>query len=543
MDPSLIAVLAGAAVLAVLGAAVLLAGRLRRRRPGRASDVAWEPDAALSDGHRPPDCEALSSQVLGILRQTLDAKGVVVLVPGTAGWRVTLTSPGVSLRPMKPGPVKEGLLGLALEGEKEITADRVQPQSLGYLPEQSEEVSLAIVPLAHRGRVRGLVACHRAAGRPFEEPEVAVLRRCAGLLDGWETFAAHAGELAKVRDREERLQRGIERMLGEPDPSEIAHFALDALFDILPASVYGFVSLQSNTYHYWGLATKRFTAPDDFQHMDRSTWAYWVMTRGRQKLYLDGATSRDTAMPILYQGEPFTAGAVALLVPLESAGEVFGVAGLVGKPDEPFPESERLAAERFLLQASALMTLAMMSKLNQDNAMRDGLTGLYNRRHFDEQLQKEISRSQRDGTPMALIIADIDHFKRVNDTYGHDTGDLALRAVAHCLKESVRDVDAVCRYGGEEFGIILPNCPPAEAAGVAERAREAVSLLPSPALGGIKDQVTLSAGVASYPSPFTTSTGLIKGADTALYHAKRKGRNRIETAGRRAAPFEHPGTT
>lgn len=184
------------------------------------------------------------------------------------------------------------------------------------------------------------------------------------------------------------------------------------------------------------------------------------------------------------------------------------------------------------MQASALMTLALMSKLHEQNAIKDGLTGLYNRRYFEEQLQKEISRSQRDGTPMALIIADIDHFKRVNDAYGHDTGDLALRAVAQSLRETVRNIDVVCRYGGEEFGIILPNCPPAEAKGVAERAREAVSMLPAVALGGLKERVTLSAGVAAFPAPFTTGTGLLKGADTALYHAKRKGRNRIEVGNR-----------
>lgn len=333
----MIALLAGVAVLAVLGAAVQLASRRRRGRPAKSPGDGWEPDAALSDGHRPPDCEALSSQVLGLLRQTLDAKGVVVLVPAAGGWRVTLSSPGLALRPLKSGPVKEGLLGLALEGEKEITADRVQPQALGYLSEQAEEVSLAIVPLTHRGRMRGLVACHRIAGRPFEEPEMAILRRCAGLLDGWETFAAHAGELAKERDREERLARGIERMLGQSDPSEIAGLALDALFDLIPDAVYGFAALQSSTFNYCDLATKRFLAPDHFQHMERHTWSYWVMTRGRQKTYLEGATSRDTAMPVLFQGEPFTPGAVTLLIPLETAGEIFGVVGLSASRTNPSP--------------------------------------------------------------------------------------------------------------------------------------------------------------------------------------------------------------
>jgi diguanylate cyclase (GGDEF)-like protein len=131
--------------------------------------------------------------------------------------------------------------------------------------------------------------------------------------------------------------------------------------------------------------------------------------------------------------------------------------------------------------------------------------------------------------PVAILLMDIDHFKRVNDTYGHPVGDLVLKEVSRGIRASLRDIDVICRYGGEEFVAILPGCSIKEAAVAGERVRTTVEAmqrngvtLPAP--------VTISIGVASFPHPFSTPSGLIKGADEALYGAKQKGRNRVVTA-------------
>lgn len=532
MDAALTGALAAGAGGLVTGAALAAAFlwlKNRRAAPGDGKRPPQEADPALVDGHRPPDWEALSSQLLGLVRQVLDARGAVLLLPREGVWKVACQSPGLAVRPRHHVPVKEGLLGLAFEGEKEIAAAPVHAQSLGYL-EEIGDLSVALTPVSHRGKVRGLIACHRAAASAFKEPELALLRRCATLLDGWESFASHAREMGRVLDQEERLARGLERMLGESDPNGVAGLALDALFDILPA-VYGFAVIQSAKRDYTGLVTKRFDSPADFRYVQRETWAYKCM-RERVPLYLEGAVCRDTAMPLLCAGEPFAAGAPALLVPLEAAEEVIGVVGVAGKASEGFDEAGREAARRFLQQTSALVSLALLNQFNKENALRDGLTGLYNRRCFDERLMEELRRSQRSATSLGLIIIDLDRFKLVNDQYGHDAGDAVLRAVAQAVSGALRSIDVVCRYGGEEFAVILPSCDLREAAAVAERARKAVSDLPGVPQAGVPGPITLSAGVASFPVPFSTPSGLLKAADSALYDAKRRGRNRVEIATR-----------
>jgi diguanylate cyclase (GGDEF)-like protein len=178
------------------------------------------------------------------------------------------------------------------------------------------------------------------------------------------------------------------------------------------------------------------------------------------------------------------------------------------------------------------MTVALLSKLNQDSALQDALTGLYNRRYFEERLDAEVKRSQRSEQPVSLVLMDVDHFKRINDTYGHPAGDATLREVAQKVKAAVRSVDVVCRYGGEEIAVILPSCSMEEAREVAERARSAVEATQGGSGMAFPEPITLSAGIASCPVPFTTPTGLTKAADAALYEAKRKGRNRVEAARR-----------
>ncbi len=162
----------------------------------------------------------------------------------------------------------------------------------------------------------------------------------------------------------------------------------------------------------------------------------------------------------------------------------------------------------------------------REQAIRDALTGLYNRRYLDETLEREISRARREGAPLSLVMLDIDHFKRVNDTYGHQLGDKALRMLARTLQEDIRAEDVACRYGGEEFLILLPNMPLEAALSKAEAWRCAVeaALLEH---DGRAIGLTISLGVAAYPEHGRTPDELTRNADLALYRAKREGRNQL----------------
>jgi two-component system cell cycle response regulator len=161
-------------------------------------------------------------------------------------------------------------------------------------------------------------------------------------------------------------------------------------------------------------------------------------------------------------------------------------------------------------------------------SQKDPLTGLANRRHFRNVLSREIDVVARSGDSALLLMMDIDHFKKVNDTYGHLAGDRVLQAIANCLKTCVRPMDTVARYGGEEFAAILPNCSPSFGQIVAKRIREAVGNLSIFASPLVSIQVTISIGGAYAPEWVRSTNALwTDRADLQLYRAKSEGRNRV----------------
>jgi len=160
-------------------------------------------------------------------------------------------------------------------------------------------------------------------------------------------------------------------------------------------------------------------------------------------------------------------------------------------------------------------------------AITDSLTGLHNRRYMESHLRTLVDESIRTGRPLSILVTDIDHFKSVNDTHGHDGGDIVLREFAARLKRNTRGIDLACRMGGEEFLIIMPETDLARAYQVAERTRAMVASEPFTLRPDIKIRVTASVGLATLESPDDTPETIFKRADNALYAAKRRGRNRV----------------
>jgi two-component system cell cycle response regulator len=165
----------------------------------------------------------------------------------------------------------------------------------------------------------------------------------------------------------------------------------------------------------------------------------------------------------------------------------------------------------------------------EELSSRDGLTGLYNRREFEARLREEIQRARRYGKPLSVMLLDIDHFKNVNDRYGHQAGDETLIAVADLIRLSARPMDAVCRYGGEELAVILPETEAGGAAIVAERIRASVAESLTTTPQGDEIQVTVSIGFAVFPQDGDAGPSLVKAADEALYAAKQEGRNLVRS--------------
>jgi diguanylate cyclase (GGDEF)-like protein len=216
-----------------------------------------------------------------------------------------------------------------------------------------------------------------------------------------------------------------------------------------------------------------------------------------------------------------------LTLPLVIEGEILGCIALNSDQPNAFDAQDLQFFSVIGYQIAA--TLKHFQRLSsiKNIAIYDTLTGLYNRRYFEERLGLDTQKSFYGGTPLSLVMADIDHFKKVNDTFGHTEGDRVLFEIANLLKASVRKKDTVARYGGEEFILILPEAGLGEASMIAERIRKLVESTPFE-ITNARINLTVSMGISNFPSNRAKSKEeLVKMADEALYDAKRGGRNKV----------------
>lgn len=210
---------------------------------------------------------------------------------------------------------------------------------------------------------------------------------------------------------------------------------------------------------------------------------------------------------------------------LDEAGQPVAVLGISRS------NAERRAAEAQLREANErlrqqLDEIGKLQEALREQAIRDSLTGCFNRRYLDETLERELWRARREGYPLAVVILDLDHFKQINDSYGHLAGDEVLRVLADRLRADIRHEDVLCRYGGEEFIVLMPRMPLIIAAERAERWRASIAAI-RVRFGSFELHFTSSAGVAAYPDHARMPDDLMHCADQALYQAKDAGRNRV----------------
>jgi diguanylate cyclase (GGDEF)-like protein len=250
----------------------------------------------------------------------------------------------------------------------------------------------------------------------------------------------------------------------------------------------------------------------------------WVMERKLSLLVTDVA--QDSRFPPARGNNEVRA---VLAAPIVVERQMVGIVRLNGFEPGLFSVGDlRILESLSVLASLALENLQLLNRL-QEGAIRDNLTGLYTHRFFQERLADEILREGRYQTDFCLLLLDVDHFKRYNDTYGHAAGDQVLVRVSQILQESVRSVDLVARYGGEEFIVILPQTNLGQARELAESLRQRIESEPF-AFGSeatMQEHVTVSIGLSGFPHEATIASQLVRVADTRLYQAKQSGRNRV----------------
>lgn len=273
----------------------------------------------------------------------------------------------------------------------------------------------------------------------------------------------------------------------------------------------------------WGQAVpgERVFAPDDC----------WALRRGQPQLYRRG--EKASACRHIDLTEVME----SLCVPFMAQGEALGIVSLqmrAGQEQQeaasrPLREAERRLAAVLVEQVALSLGNLRLRESLRSQSICDPLTGLFNRRYMEESLEREFSRATRNKTSVAIIMMDIDHFKRFNDTFGHQAGDTLLRILGDFLKKNTRGQDIACRYGGEEFALVLTESNLAGALQRAEMLRRQVQQLSVEYAGQLLGSVRVSIGVALFPDHGTTMGEVLRASDQALYRAKREGRDRVSS--------------
>jgi diguanylate cyclase (GGDEF)-like protein len=258
----------------------------------------------------------------------------------------------------------------------------------------------------------------------------------------------------------------------------------------------------------------------------------WALRRGQAHL----ATGHERWCPHASDDKR-----MHICLPLLAQGETLGILHLLDGQARSDKSDETGMADKCKLAKILADSIGLgianlkLRETMRNLSIRDPLTGLFNRRYLEEALALELHRSKRTATQLAVIMIDIDHFKKFNDDFGHDGGDAILRALGEFLKNQVRGSDIACRYGGEEFVLILSPSTSEGALQRAEKIREDVQLLSVNHANRDLGTITLSLGMAIFPDHSSDATALVKAADLALYQAKRGGRNRVVVHGGAAA--------
>ncbi len=432
-----------------------------------------------------------------------------------------------------PIAIDEGISGWVVRhNEAQLINDMANDERAVHIPgtEQDEVQACILVPLSVGDEVIGIMTMDRLGGRTFEERELEPARLFANLAaiairnarqyDELETTSA---KLEGQLDMQHELMSLSTLLLSSLDQREVFPRITTMLKDIVDYDAMDIRLLDETSRELVCIYSRDINAElnDQFRLSIDEGLAGWVVRHDEAQLVNDMAHDpRGVHIPGTGEDVP----QASIVVPLRVLGKVTGVLTLDRLGGRTFADDDLEPVMLFANLAAIAIQNARTYEAMERQAISDGLTGIHNYRHFQESLHAEVSRAERYGDHFCLLMMDLDHFKAVNDTIGHQKGDDVLRAVAGVLRSCSRESDYLARYGGEEFTMILPRTTLDEAETLAERIRASVALLDP---GHPDLHVTMSIGVSAFPESAKDSDGVLGAADAALLRAKSGGRNRV----------------
>ena len=476
-----------------------------------------------------------ASWVLTTLKRSLGARTVALLWLDDDGERVKLKEVVSDADNITESPrlASAGILGAVIRDRQPILCAATKPGQLPYYDGGRGGVALVAVPIIESGHLRGILAADRDAA--FVEADRDLLADASAqvlrVVQSEQVFRA----VERAKYEHERFYQAtamLGRALTVEQVMDTAFEATAAIVDYDAAAI----ALYDRDKARHRVAAVRVRPGGeglidpkqllDLEFKDNAGLASMVV---KNRHYLPaGGEPREVSAPIYTRKVKIDDAKSLLVLPLLAAEEAIGTLTLVARAEKRFGKDVREMLAVIANQVAVSLENGFLYKKMETMATTDGLTGLTNHRTFQQRFADLLERAQRHNGKVALLLCDIDHFKNVNDGYGHPVGDEVLRRVARVLQEVPRKIDIPARYGGEEFAVLLDNVDVVQAKAVAERLRIEISKVVVETDKGPLS-VTESVGIAGFPDDGRDRATLIERADLALYHAKHTGRNRVVT--------------
>jgi diguanylate cyclase (GGDEF)-like protein len=476
-----------------------------------------------------------ASWVLATLKRSLGATTVALLWLDDDGERIKLKEVASDADDITETPrlPSAGILGAVVRDRQPLLCAATKPGQLPYYGGGRAGVALVAVPLIEHGHLRGILAADREA--PFTEADRDLLADASAqvlrVVQCEQVFRA----VERAKYEHERFYQAT-AMLGRAlTVEQVIETAFDAAAAIVEYDAAA-IALYDKSKARHKIAAVRVRPGGegiidpaqltDLEFKDNAGLASMVV---KNRHYLPaGGEPREVSAPIYTRKVKIEDARSLLVLPLLAADEPVGTLTLVARADKRFGKDVREMLAVIANQVAVSLENGFLYRKMETMATTDGLTGLTNHRTFQQRFADMLERAARHNHRVAVLLCDVDHFKKVNDNYGHPIGDEVLRRVARVLQEVPRKIDIPARYGGEEFAVLLDNVDLAQAKQVAERIRIEISRVVVESDKGPLS-VTESIGVAAFPDDGRDRATLIERADLALYHAKHTGRNRVVT--------------
>ncbi|HYJ10042.1 MAG TPA: diguanylate cyclase [Polyangiaceae bacterium] len=466
---------------------------------------------------------------LGLLRRTLGLRTALLLGTDAAAQQLHIQELSSSEDAIAPGPfaARDGIFGAVLSKLEQLPLSG--PKAGQHVPYYSRKPAIGSVcatPLLDHGQPRGLLVVDRESREPFSEEELATLSGAARyILRAIENERVFV-QLERAKVEQGKLYRAANALAAATTEAQVIEAGVNgarefAAFDFAVVTLFDRNSSEHEICAVSGENSKELVG----QRFKHNSGLVSMVVANRHALPYRG--DYDPSRQVVFTRRLNPPEMPSLLVlPLLVHERALGTLVLGSRRKGAFGDAVRPTLEVLASHVAVSLANARMLARLEEMATLDGLTGLYNKRALIEVGGQKLKSAKRFNKPLSLLVCDIDHFKKVNDTYGHDVGDVVIKGFADVLKRVKRDTDAVGRFGGEEFVIVCEETDERGAEQLAERIRtelEAVKFHSE--LGTL--QVTCSVGVAPCPNAGQTWEQLFKATDEALYASKRGGRNRV----------------